>query len=282
MTSLALGLTLLSVLLHASWNLISKRQRPGLSFFARASVLGVVPAIIVILPWQWRGLLALPWSVWGWVALTGFAQCVYLTGLAGAYRSGGMAQSYPLIRALPVLLLAILVPLLFGSGWPPLLDWLGFVLVVGGLLLLAGEGPVAWGWVLLAASGTMGYTLIDAHLLGALQLHLHIGPLQAGWVCMLLQGVATAFWTLLGSTLERHRHPVSLGAAAATGIMMLVTYGLVLCAFALVDNVAYVVAFRQLSIPLGMVMAVLFLSERPARQHWYAMLPLLAGLWLLH
>lgn len=281
MTPFALGLTLLSVLLHAGWNLISKRQRPSLGFFSRAAVLGLIPAAVVILPWQGRALLVLPGQAWGWVALTGLFQCLYLTGLAAAYRSGSMAQGYPLIRALPVLMLAALVPTLFGTGWPPPGDWLGFVLVAGGLLMLSGDGVVAWRWVLLAAAGTVGYTLVDAHLLTALQQWLSIGPVQAGVVCLLLQGAATAFWALLGSFLWRDDQPISLGAAAITGIMMFLTYGLVLCAFALVANVAYVVAFRQLSIPVGMLLATLFLDERPARQHWYAVVPLLAGLWLL-
>lgn len=281
MTWLALGLTVLSAFLHAGWNLIGKRQTPGFRFFVVATLLGSIPPALLVLPWQGRVLLQLTAADWGWIAVTGLSQCLYLAGLAGAYRSGLMAQCYPIIRALPVLMLALLVPLLLGGGWPAPKDWLGFALVSAGLLLLAGEGRVAWHWVILAAVGTTGYSLIDSHLITGFQQRQGLSPFAAGWLCLLLQSVSTWVWGLLGMLVWREDRPISVGAATTTGVMMFITYGLVLCAFALVTNIAYVVAFRQLSIPLGMAMAALFLGEQPARWHWYAVLPLLAGLFLL-
>ncbi|WP_134114003.1 hypothetical protein [Oceanimonas baumannii] len=46
-----------------------------------------------------------------------------------------------------------------------------------------------------------------------------------------------------------------------TGIMMGLTYSLVLWAFALASQVSYVVALRQLSIPLGVLLGVWWLGE---------------------
>jgi len=57
---------------------------------------------------------------------------------------------------------------------------------------------------------------------------------------------------------------------ALTGAIMLLTYLLVLWSMQYVDNVSYVVAFRQLSIPLGVGLGVWLLSE-PAHR------PKLAG-----
>jgi uncharacterized membrane protein len=44
--------------------------------------------------------------------------------------------------------------------------------------------------------------------------------------------------------------------------MMSTTYGLVLLAMTMTENVSYIVALRQLSIVIGMVLGVVFLFER--------------------
>lgn len=44
--------------------------------------------------------------------------------------------------------------------------------------------------------------------------------------------------------------------------MMSTTYGLVLYAMTMTENVSYVVALRQVSIVIGMVFGVFFLSEK--------------------
>jgi uncharacterized membrane protein len=49
--------------------------------------------------------------------------------------------------------------------------------------------------------------------------------------------------------------------AAAAGVTIYFTYSLVLVAFAFARNVSYVVAFRQLSIPLGAALGIVLLHE---------------------
>jgi len=51
-------------------------------------------------------------------------------------------------------------------------------------------------------------------------------------------------------------------SAAATGVAIIIAYGLVLLAYGFADNVGYVVAFRQLSLPMGTILAVFLLKER--------------------
>ena len=45
------------------------------------------------------------------------------------------------------------------------------------------------------------------------------------------------------------------------GVGIYLTYSLVLISMAFVSNVSYVVAFRQISIPLGVMLSVLILQE---------------------
>lgn len=55
---------------------------------------------------------------------------------------------------------------------------------------------------------------------------------------------------------------IRVRSAGATGVAIIIAYGLVLLAYGLADNVGYVVAFRQLSLPIGTVLAVVLLKER--------------------
>ena len=51
--------------------------------------------------------------------------------------------------------------------------------------------------------------------------------------------------------------------AALTGMAIYLTYALVLISLAFVENVSYVVGFRQLSIPVGATLGLLVLKEPP-------------------
>lgn len=51
-------------------------------------------------------------------------------------------------------------------------------------------------------------------------------------------------------------------AASMAGVMMASTYGLVLFAMTMTDNVSLVVALRQISIVMGLLMGVWFLAEK--------------------
>jgi len=84
---------------------------------------------------------------------------------------------------------------------------------------------------------------------------------------------------------ERRRLPAlrqqGLPMLVATGLMMTCTYGLVLIAMALTEEVSYVVALRQLSIPVGVLMGVLWLKEPASRAKAIGTLVMLAGLMMV-
>ena len=65
------------------------------------------------------------------------------------------------------------------------------------------------------------------------------------------------------------------------GIGIYLAYTLVLVAMGFVTNVSYVVAFRQLSIPLGAALGILLLKEPPYRPKLVGIAVAFAGLvWL--
>ncbi len=295
MSSAALALVLVSVCMHAGWNVLGKRNAPSLAAFALAY--GAGGAVMLPLVLLGPSLTALPSGFWGWLALSGLCQMLYMGGLAWAYARGDVSVLYPIARALPVVLVPLVSIALLGSRVLDRWDGLGMVLVVVGALCLPLSHPEtrrlstyltpAMGFALLAAAGTVGYSLIDKQALGLMQVAGHSG-LTAGAVFMVLQALMTLTWAvplLAMLPAERRRLPAlrqqGLAMLVATGLMMTCTYGLVLIALALTDEVSYVVALRQLSIPVGVLMGVLWLKEPASRAKAIGTLVMLAGLVLV-
>ncbi|WP_249975487.1 drug/metabolite transporter [Vreelandella olivaria] len=295
MSPAALALVLVSVCMHAGWNVLGKRNAPSLGAFALAY--GAGGAVMLPLVWLGPPLAALPSAFWGWLALSGLCQMLYMGGLAWAYARGEVSVLYPIARALPVVLVPLVSIALLGSRVLDIWDGIGMALVVAGALCLPLSHPEArrfatyitpaMGYALLAAVGTVGYSLIDKQALGLMQGAGHSG-LTAGAVFMVLQAVVTLTWAMPLLVLlpaERRRLPAlrqhGLVMLVGTGLMMTSTYGLVLIAMALTDEVSYIVALRQLSIPVGVLMGVLWLKEPASRAKTLGTLIMLGGLLLV-
>lgn len=295
MSPAALGLVLLSVCLHAGWNLMGKGRAPSLAFF----VLAMGGGALVLAPLLWLGPspAALPPAFWGWLAASGLCQMLYLGGLAWAYARGEISVLYPIARALPVVLVPLVSVGVLGSRALTPLDLVGMGLIVIGALCLPLTSPralrpstyltPAFGFALLAAVATAGYSLIDNRALALMMASGH-SSLAAGSHFMVLQALMTLAWGLPVVVLlpaERRRLAALRHgegpAMALTGIMMLATYGLVLVAMALTEEVSLVVAMRQLSIPLGVLLGVWWLRERAAPAKWLGTALMLAGLWVV-
>lgn len=295
MSPAALALVLVSVCMHAGWNVLGKRNAPSLASFALAY--GAGGAVMLPLVLLGPSLAALPSAFWGWLVLSGLCQMLYMGGLAWAYARGEVSVLYPIARALPVVLVPLVSIALLGSRVLDRWDGLGMALVVVGALCLPLSHPEArrlstyltpaMGFALLAAAGTVGYSLIDKQALGLMQMAGHSG-LTAGAVFMVLQAVMTLAWAVPLLALlpaERRRLPAlrqqGLPMLVVTGLMMTCTYGLVLIAMALTEEVSYVVALRQLSIPVGVLMGILWLKEPASRAKAFGTLVMLAGLMMV-
>lgn len=65
------------------------------------------------------------------------------------------------------------------------------------------------------------------------------------------------------------------------GLMVLSTYGLVLIAMAYTEDVSYLVALRQASIPLGALLGVFWLKETLSGFRWFSLALMMTGLVLV-
>lgn len=272
MSLTALVLLTLSAFLHAFWNFYSKRSLASASFFAIATLAAFV-CLSPFLAVHFSTLVNAPLIFWIFVITTGFFEAIYLTGLAQAYRLGDMSLAYPLVRALPILLVA-LFSVFLGRG-----DALGVVALVGMVLMTLGclvlplkrfsdSSPQLYfnrvtAWILLSVAGVTGYTLVDDAALKLLRETMTVS--SSTLVYLPLQSLTTVLFLLLyvflveGWKVKRTAVP----SAVLTGLMMTLTYGIALAAFAFVKDVSYANAFRQFSIPLGALLGM-WIAKEPA------------------
>ncbi len=275
MSTTAFLLVFISVFMHAGWNFLSKANRPSIAFFtlANATIMLFTAPFLFFTDIQWHEL---DWKFAFLLAASVFFEVLYFSGLANAYKKQDISIAYPLARALPVLLVAM-TTLLFGIGKPPTLAaWIGFATVAGGCIILPQKNMAALklrgfiksvsGAIFVAAIGTTGYTVIDKiasqELLACsgsgknLTLCVYLFIMEAGLT------LALALLTVCSGKKSDLAASCRSWAPYLCGIFSGAAYLLILVAMNFVDNVSYLQAFRQMSLPLGVTMGVILLHEK--------------------
>ena len=297
MTLIAISLVILSAGIHALWNLFSKSKNPTSSFFLLASLFGAVILAPILLLQSSSVLRDIPNQVWFFLVIAGFFMSLYYVSLARAYRAGDLSVAYPIARALPVVIVLIVVVYLGRA------DQITYQSIVGGLIVVLGCFMVPlksfkgfhlsnyWNltcaMALIAAISTAGYSMVDDEALRYLRSDSQFGSDNISTAIMyaFLEALITSIWMAL-YVLMRHQSRVDFiqlirfnklhAFVAAIGIHL--SYTLVLVAFAFADNVSYIIAFHRLSIPFGAALGVLILKEQPYPTKIIGVLVVLIGL----
>ena len=268
MDPLAVLLVLLSAPVHAGWNLLARRERSEATFFGRmlkvVALAGFAPAVVSELAAR-----SIPFEAWLRLVPSGVCGGCYFYLLARAYRSSDFTVVYPVARALPVLLVG-LGDILRGRPIPPI-GWAGITLVVFGCICAPlhsfREIEVrrfynrAVAWMLLTAVATMGFTLLDKT---AVERELP-GAATAFRHCYFFYFFAFATFALLLRLFpvrEQCAHGVGWKAPLLGAPMTYGGYALVVWAYQLSPQASYVVAFRQVSIIIGVVAAFAVYREK--------------------
>lgn len=279
MSLTAILLILCSAVTHVGWNLIGKKESPTAAFFLFANIAGTVLLTPVLFQTgEW--LYFLSGKIWLLLIITSFFQAAYYTALASAYRHGDLSLAYPLARTFPVILVGLISTRLSHASSLSNLSMLGMVLIVFGALMLPMKHfkDFATGnylnlmtlFALFAAFGTTGYSLVDDYALKNLSQNSVIS--ESGYLLSVfylwIVGVLSSLFMWVGTILRpveranlknifRSKLPMILGG----GFAMYISYALVLASMAFVTNVSYVVAFRQISVPLGALAGIFILKE---------------------
>ena len=206
-----------------------------------------------------------------------------LIALATSYRHGEMSVVYPISRSFPLVIVA-LISLALGKG------------AEISMLCLVGVGGIVMGSIFIPMTRfkdlrvgsylnlssfmaigvdctTAGYSVVDDTALSILMpvLESDLGVCRTSLLYLFCQNLFSllflGFMTLplkKGCSRIREIWANRLRNTVITGLGITATYSLVLMAMTVAENVTYVVAFRQLSIPLGSVLGVLVLKGKRA------------------
>ncbi len=255
MTPGIVGLTLFAAILHAAWNALLRSGAERLwsiTIMSFATTAFAIP-LSFVLP------LPLP-SSWSYLALSSALQVGYSVFLVHAYRYGGLAQVYPIIRG-SVPLLVTVGGLLWTTQPLSRLGLMGVVLIALGIMSLAlGNSRAGTRSVILALVTSLliaGYVTING--LGA---RLSGDPRSyATWIFLIYGLLMPAtFVALRGNLKISWRSPETLKATAG-GIVSLISYAATVSALAL-GPVGQVSALRETAVVFALLIGCAFLGER--------------------
>lgn len=261
----ALGLILLSAVVHAVVNILTKQADDK---YAMRLLIGVFSAILVA-----PVLLFLPLpagkALW-FLAGTAFVHAIYELLLVKSYESAAFSAVYPVARGTGPLFTALGAILLLHENPPPI-ELLGIVLVCGGVIAIgfshrATVGALTGLAYALGTGVTIGiYTLIDAS---------GVRSVPVAFTYVLWFFVAHGLSVLLTAPSIRG-HSVILAArkqwklGLLTAALSIVTYGSAMLAYRY-GATAQLAALRETSVLFGTALAMSFLGEHMTVRRWIA------------
>lgn len=275
MTLTAFIFVFISVFMHAAWNFLGKKESPSSAFFLLSAVAGSIFCLPFALC-SGVDFLAIPLDFWLILVVSISFNLVYFVALGRGYRCGDISLVYPLGRALPVLLTAV-VTMLCGIGKSLSTNALiGMMVLFAGCIIMPLQkwsefklktyfSKVTF-WILLISIGTTGYTIFDSMDMEILkQMYFKNELLRA----IFYMGAADVlisfgmFWIVIFNRNERLelKRIARSYAPYIAGVFTASAYILVLLAMNNVDNVCYIQVFRQMSLPIGMLAGVFILKE---------------------
>ena len=303
MTLLPFLLIVASAGLHATWNMIAKKERMTIGFYA---ILGSIGAI-----WSsWVRFVtpihffAMPGKFYLTLAGMLAGEMLYGFGLVFAYRKLDMSSAYPMMRSLPLVFIAALtIAFHIGDPLTPC-AMAGMAVVFVGCLLMPlrrfsdfklrnylNRGIL---FIIMVACGTTLYTIFDKlsqnvmkEAYGKLMeesfrdlakpmLSLTYYSFRAVTLSIVLWVVALSIPSTRAEVVDMWRRRSWMPVLA--GLCSSLTYVLVLMSMNFVSNVSYVQAFRQLGLPIGMLEGIFILKERGAVPKFVGIVLILGGL----
>ena len=296
MTFTAFILIVVSAGLHASWNMVAKKNRMTVPFYTVLCTTAMLFWCHVQF-WTPVSVWSLPGKFWLLLYVSVFADILYCLGLVQIYKRMEMTTAYPIMRALPIILTALATAAL---GWgKPLsaLSVLGFLIVIAGALLMPQESFSSIKLsnylnrnmllILVVACGTTGYTIFDSQAQQVLRSCASdiSSPLRSlAYYSTRGMALSSSLWVIClifksnWPDLRVLRDWTVLRQGILAGIFGSFSYLLVLCAMNYVTNVSYVQVFRQLGLPIGMGLGVLILKEHCSWIKILGVILILAGL----
>ena len=289
-------LVLLSVGMHATWNFLSKKTMPSAAFFCISSFAAGLCWIWAIPAVGFPETALSAHAIMLWTLSLCFETC-YFIGLFKAYAATDMSLAYPVARALPVLLVAAITPLIHPGKYPGLWGIVGLLIVFAGCLLMPLKNFKDFSWrnylspamfyILLAAAGTTGYTLVDSELMKIMNAADGHNAMTSAYVFSFVINTALGFSMALLVLIRPKEYPLireffaswkNFLSPVCAGILSSLAYLLVLIAMTKVKHLSFLQAFRQMSLPFGLLLGIIILKEPAHRPKLLGISAIVTGL----
>ncbi|MFM7808051.1 MAG: EamA family transporter, partial [Planctomycetota bacterium] len=217
-------------------------------------------------------------DAWPFIGASVAMHMAYYGLLAGAYRHGDLALTYPLMRGVAPLLTTLLGATLLGE-WPGSLAVVGIALICAGVIALAARSSSrtpsrrATAMALANAGVIAAYTLIDGA--GARRSGDALG--YAAWI-FAANAVPCTAWICATRGRAFWRHVASHPArAAGGGALSGVAYAICIWAMTIAP-ISLVAALRETSVLFAAVIGSRLLRERLTWLHWAGVAAVVAGI----
>jgi drug/metabolite transporter (DMT)-like permease len=273
----ALGIVLFAALCHSTWNLLLKTEPHRLHVQSSALVVGVLLASPVLFFYP---LTTVSRDAWVLIVLSALFETAYVFSLTAAYGAGDLSLVYPIARGTAPLVVTPLAVALLGENLSRP-GMAGIVLVVAGIWvshLGAAEsqpgrtGRRALFLALFTGCMTAGYSVVNKAGVTLVPV-----PLYAFLVFVLNVAMVHVALALTGRRPWLLRRDLPWTRTLAVGLLMMAAYLGVLLAMTKAP-VAYVVAAREVSIPLAAMLGWLVLGERDSGSRLAGAVVIFAGL----
>ncbi len=273
----ALGIVLIAALCHATWNLLLKTESRRLQVQSGALAVGVLLASPVLF---FYSLDTVSPAAWLLIVLSALFETAYVFALTAAYGAGDLSLVYPVARGTAPLVVGPLAVALLGEtlSRPGVA---GIVLVVAGIwvshLGAVTDHPGHAGRRALALAVFTGLMTAGYSLVNKLGVTLVPVPLYAFLVFVINVMLIHVALALRGRRPLLLRRDLPWARTLAVGVLMIAAYLGVLLAMTKAP-VAYVVAAREVSIPLAAVLGWLVLGEQHSGSRLAGAVVIFAGL----
>jgi drug/metabolite transporter (DMT)-like permease len=269
-SALSLLLVGLAAVMHATWNLATKKAQGGHTFLALCSVCAL---IVFAGPLAWLvSQHGPPQSLpaWACIATSALIHFAYFGVLNRGYRESDLSVVYPVARGTGPLLSVALAVVLLGER-PSALAVLGALLVVSGVFFLAGGARLFGGedararaglyWGLSTGLLIAGYTVVDGYAVRALA----VTPLFVDYATHVFR-VSLALPTLVGDRAATRAELVRTWRyVLVVGLLAPLGYILVLIAVQHTP-ISQVAPARELSMLVGAFFGARLLGEGEVRR----------------
>ena len=276
MSGVMVSLVLLAALMHALWSVVLKLTGDAKTnitvFMAGSSILALAGIPFQSLP----SLASLPFLL-----ISVFVQVVYMMLVGIVYQKGDVSQSYPVMRGVAPLFVALFSGPILGEKLS-IVAWCGVILISSGVLTLALEAvrrsdkiePSIIPLSLLTAAFIALYTLLDG-----IGVRLSGAPVSyILWIFFLIGLVKVVFELFNDKTrpqfLTHFQRYWSIGLVG--GFLSLGSYGLALWTMTKLP-VALVAALRESAIVFAVILSYLVLREHVSLSRFIASIIIVIG-----